>query len=64
MTGQEHVAAIRAAVEAARKDGFLLEFQTYDFESQYVQLMLWQNRRGDDGVMRRIFEEEIADGYT
>lgn len=64
MTGQEHAAAIRAAIEAAQGDGFLLEFQTYDFESQYVQLMLWQNRREGDGVMRRIFEEEIADGYT
>jgi hypothetical protein len=64
MTGQEHAAAIRAAVEAAREDGFLLEFQTYDFESQYVQLMLWQDRRDGDGVMRRIFEEEITDGYT
>ncbi len=64
MTGEEHLAAIKAAIEAAGEDGFLLEFQTYELTPQYVQLMLWQNRRGDDGVMRRIFEEEIADGYT
>lgn len=64
MTGQEHLAAIKAAIEAAREDGFLLDFQGYDFESRYVQIMLAQNRRGEDGVMRRIFEEEITDGYT
>lgn len=64
MTGKEHLAAIKAAIEAAREDGFLLEFQSYNFESQYVQLFLWQNHRGEDGVMRRAFEEEIADGYT
>lgn len=64
MTGQEHLAAIKAAIAAAREDGFLLEFQTYELESRYVQVMLWQNRRGEDGVMRRIFEEEITDGYT
>lgn len=64
MTGEEHLAAIKAAITAAREDGFLLEFQTCDFESQYVQLMLWQNRRDEDGVMRRIFEGEITDGYT
>lgn len=62
--GKVHLAAILAAIEAAREDGFLLEFQSYDFESRYVQLFLWQNRRGEDGVMRRIFEEEITDGYT
>src|SRR5574342_618331 len=52
MTGQEHLAAIQAAIKAAKEDGFLLEFQSYGFESQYVQLFLWQNRRGEDGVMR------------
>lgn len=62
--GQKHLAAIKAAIEAAEEDGFLLEFQTYELQSQQVQLMLWQNRRGEDGVMRRIFEEEITDGYT
>lgn len=64
MTGQEHLVAIKAAIKAAKEDGFLLEFQTDDFESQYVQLMLWQNRMGEDGVMRRVFEEEITDGFT
>lgn len=64
MTGQEHLAAIKAAIEAAREDGFLIGFDTYELESRYVQLTLWQNRRGEDGVMRRIFEEEITDGYT
>lgn len=63
-TGREHLAAIKAAIEAAREDGFLLEFQSYGFESQYVQLFLWRNRRGEDGVMRRTFEEEITNGYT
>ena len=62
--GQKHLAAIKAAIEAAEEDGFLLEFQTYELQSQRVQLMLWQNRRGEDGVMRRIFEQEITDGYT
>lgn len=67
--GRAHLAAIKAAIEAAREDGFLLEFQSYNFESynfesQYVQLFLWQNHRDGDGVMRRTFEEEITDGYT
>ena len=62
--GLKHLAAIKAAIEAAKEDGVLLEFQTCELQSQQVQLMLWQNRRGGDGVMRRIFEEEIADGYT
>ena len=62
--GQAHLASIKTAIELARRDGFLLEFQSYNFESQYVQLFLWQSRRGEDGVMRRTFEEEITDGYT
>lgn len=62
--GKAHVAAIQAAIEAAREDGFVTGFETYEFETHYVQLMLWQNQRGEDGVMRRIFDEEITDGYT
>jgi hypothetical protein len=62
--GQKHLAAIKAAIEAAREDGFLTGFETEEFKSQHVQLFLWQNRRGEDGVMRRIFEQEITDGYT
>lgn len=62
--GRAHVDAIQAAIEAARKDGFVTGFESWYDESQYVRLTLWQNQRGEDGVMRRIFDEEITDGYT
>lgn len=64
MTGGEHAEVIRAAIRAAREDGFILGFETYELESIWVQLLLWQNRRGEDGVMRRVFEEEIDSGLT
>ena len=64
MTGEEHAAAIRAAIQAAEGDGYRLGFESSDFDSVRVSLTLWQNRRGEDGVMRRTFEEEITDGWT
>lgn len=58
MTGQEHADAINAAIRAARKDGFLLEWDFYyvdwwgEREVSEVNMGLYRNKRGEDGVMR------------
>ncbi len=53
-TLSEHVAAIQAAIKAAREDGYLLQGWTMDWfeDSVEVDLMLVRSKRGKDGVMR------------
>jgi len=54
MNASEHAAAIKAAIEAARQEGYPLQGWTMDYfeDSVEVDLMLVRNKRGDDGVMR------------
>lgn len=58
MTGAEHAEAIRAAIRAARDDGYLIrwDFCYVDWwgepEVSEVNMGLYRTRRGADGVMR------------
>lgn len=58
MTGAEHAEAIRAAINAARADGYLIGWDFYyvdwwdEREVSGVNMNLYRNKRGADGVMR------------
>ena len=69
-TLSEHAATIQAAIEAARSDGCLLDWDfSYiewwgETEVSTVNLALYRTKRGEDGVMRvderaRVLEADI-----
>jgi len=58
---EEHVENIKAAIQAAREDGYLVDFEfdydyyTYDYTYvDRVTVSLARNRRGEDGIMRQV----------
>lgn len=69
-TLSEHVAAIQAAIQAARNDGYLIEWdfsyiEWYDErEVSTVEAHLYRNRRGSDGIMRQVEREMILDEFV
>jgi hypothetical protein len=50
----EHARNIKAAIEAAKRDGCLLVFEGSEFESQHVTLVLAVNQRQPEGWMKRV----------
>jgi hypothetical protein len=64
-TLSEHVASVRAALQAAREDGYLLQGwpDDYDGGATQVDLMLIKNLRGKDGVMRNVERGKIETVY-
>lgn len=58
MTLEEHVSALRAALEAARGDGYLIDFDFEytewwgDLQVSSLEVSLYRNKRGADGIMR------------
>lgn len=70
-TISEHVAAIQAAIQAARDDGYLIEwdFSYVDWgwagrDVSTVEAHLYRNRRGSDGIMRQVEREMILDDFV
>lgn len=64
MNASEHAAAIKAAIEAARQEGYLFQTEADDYYGDMIStwLVLVRNKRGADGVMRneeRAFIEEV-----
>ena len=64
MTLDEHVAAVQAALGAAREDGYLLQGWPDDYNNpSMVDLMFVRNKRGEDGVMRVESRAKIDEVY-
>ena len=69
-TLSEHVAAVQAAIQAAREDGYLLGWDfDHDYSVDYplveeVSLSLYRNRRGEDGIMRQVERELVLEAYV
>lgn len=65
MTGKEHAEAIRAAIQAARDEGYLIDWDFYYIdwwghrEVSEVVMGLYRSKRGADGVMRVDEQAEI-----
>ena len=64
-TLSEHVAAVQAAIQAAREDGYLFQGwpDDYDGFASMVDLMFVRNKRGEDGVMRNVERAKIDTVY-
>jgi len=63
-TVSEHVAAVQAALQAARDDGYLFQaWPDVGHIDSHVDLMLIRNKRGSDGVMRNEERAKIGTVY-